>query len=242
MLRAGFAAAFLLAAGPAAAQGVAILSPMSLGAQVPEVPPAVDAPLFTKEVWDGLAPLGRDMAGWIATRLPGVDSTRVRELGGDAAEEILTQAVARGYAGSDLFSDRGLRTSRMFFIRHADVQRLFDRYEMRFLTLPSGDTTGGERYEMQGLLLGAGRVVCLYNLSEIEFRNPYFPSRKFKLHDPVIYTIQGDADFGMEGVEVNANLLWPDINRFVKIAPDKVRVETSLGSKEESLEPIKRRY
>lgn len=214
---------------------------LALFEQVPPVPDPVDAPLFTKDLWDGLPPIDPGLASWLGGRVPGVDARQVRELPGALAEELLEQAVARGYAGSDVFSDRGLLTPRLFFLREADVQRLFDRYEMRFLSLPSGETTRGERYAMQGLLLGAGRVVCLYSLSEFEFRNPYFPSRKFKFREPVVYTIRGPADLGMQGAEVNWNLVWPNINRFVKIAPDRIRIETSLGSAEESLEPIRRK-
>lgn len=209
--------------------------------EVPLVPDPVDAPLFNKELWDGLAPIDPGLASWLVSRVPGIDAGQARELPGAQAERLLEQAVARGYSGSDVFTDRGLRAPRLFFLREADVQRLFDRYEMRFLSLPSGETTRGERYVLQGLLLGADRVVCLYSLSEFEFRNPYFPSRKFKFREPVIYTIRGPADLGMQGAEVNWNLVWPNINRFVRIAPNKVRVETSLGSAEESLEPIRRK-
>lgn len=226
------------AAGLAAAHAAA---GAALAEQPPPVPPAVDAPLFTQELWDSLPPLDASMMAWVGSRLSGVDATKVRELSFEDADAVIGQAVARGYAGSDLFSDRGLRTDRLFLLREAETKKIFDRYEMRVLTLPSGVTENGEPYAVQGLLLGGGRVALMYSLSEFEFHNPYFPKYKFRFRDPVVYTIRGDGDLGMEGASVKVHLLWTKINRFVKVPPDDVRVETSLGSTTDPLSSIRRK-
>lgn len=242
MRRAPWVLAAALAAStawPAAAQIASALHPSVFF--IPLVPEAVDTPLFTTELWDALRPVDAPMAAWLRARIPGVDASQVHEMTADQADHVLSEAVARGYSGSDLFSDRGLRTSRMYLARQADVELIFNRYEMRVLTLPSGQTLQGQPYRLQALLLGNGRVVCLYDVPEFELRNPYFPKRKFRFHDPIVYTILGPADLGMKGIEVNWNLVWPDINRFVKIGPNTVRVETSLGAAEEDLQPISRR-
>lgn len=221
-----------------------VLAALSAGAgalQVPPVPEPVDAPLFTGELFDELPELEPAMESWLQTRLPGTATALARRLGLNEADQLLGQAVARGYCGSDVFSDPGLRGPRLFFIYQDDVQSLFDRYDLRFLTLPSGDTDSGERYEMQGLLLGGGRVVVLYSLSEFEFHNPYFPSHRFRFREPVIHTIRGPADLGIDGAWVKWKFLWPKMDRFVKISPTEVRVETSLGSTTDPLRPIERR-
>ncbi|MBI4345816.1 MAG: hypothetical protein HY553_03110 [Elusimicrobia bacterium] len=228
-----------------AARGAALVAIAALfagaGAQVPPVPEPVDAPLFSRELWGELPPLDPLLASWLRARYPGTQTAMVRRLEFDRGDAVMAQAVARGYAGSDLFSDSGLRGPWLYFIYGDDVRRLFDHYELRVVTLPSGQTDDGEPYEMQGLLLGGGKVVAIYSLSEFEFHNPYFPSHKFRFRDPVVYTIRGRADLGIDGAWVKWKILWPKMDRFVKVSPTEVRVETSLGSTTDPLRPIRRK-
>lgn len=210
-------------------------------AEAPPLGNVVDAPLFTPELYHELLPVEPAVTVWLQGRLPGVRLDTARHLDLGHADGILGQAVARGYTGSDVFSDAGLRSDRLYFMYAEEVRALFDRYEMHVITLPYGETSGGGRYECQGLLLGGNRVILLYNLPEFEFHNPFFGKHEFRFHDPVIHTIRGPGDLGIDNAWVKWQFLWPKLNRFVKINETDVRVETSLGSTTDPLVPITRR-
>jgi hypothetical protein len=197
--------------------------------------------VFPSAVWDGLQALDTPTFGWLLNRLPGLKIENIRSLPLEATRALMDDAVARGYSGTDLFSDGGLRSPISFLIRQDVLATIFEEYEVRVLNLATGMTLDGRRYDMQAMLLGNGRVEILYNLNDFEFENPYYPGTKYTFKNRLTYTIRGPGDLGVKGASLDHGIIKPTIERFVKVGPDKVRVETNWGARTKPLEPLLKR-
>ncbi|MBI4347332.1 MAG: hypothetical protein HY553_10785, partial [Elusimicrobia bacterium] len=196
---------------------------------------------FTAEAWSLLPAPDQPTLDWLAVRIPGVKAARVREMTADGIEATLAEAVARGQSPTDLFSDAGLRDERLLLVRGEALSGAFERYEIPVITLAAGRTTSGQDYRMDALLLGDGRVEMLYDKADFRIKNPYFNDYDYTLAARVSYGILGAGDMSVSGVTVEAGLVRPKITRFTKLGSDRIRVETSWGSREKPLLPIRRR-
>jgi len=212
----------------------ASLAPAALAAQ------GAGAPLLPARLWDSLpVPDARTLAG-LATRIPGLDTGKVRELTPEAIDQVLGEAVTRGYAAIDLFSDDGLRTDRVYYAPQQTLAQAFSKYLMRAITLISGRSDDGTPFHMQALVMGSGRVEMLYDQDQFTFDNPLCEG-SYTLRSRVSHVVQAPGDLLVEGVVANVSLLHARVRRFVKISKDQVRVETSLGSRDKPLFPIRLR-
>lgn len=238
------AAAAAAAVSPAA-RIQAVLSGASLElAQVP-VPAAAprSAPrpaLLPAELWASLpAPEPRELER-LARRVPGLDRSKVRQLTPEAGEQLFANALARGQAPIDLFTDPLFRGPQLYYVPHALLKDLFSRYEVKVLTLVEGRTTSGQPYKMEALLAGAGRVEAHYSLDQFRSANTFFEG-EFTFSSRVVQTILGPGDIAIEGIVAHVAFLSPAIQRMVKTGPRSILVETSLGSRERVIDLIRRR-
>ena len=236
------AAACSWAAGPASPWRAAPAGPAF---EIPEVPPAVfvdlPSPLFSRELWEQLDPIEGETAVWLAARVPAVRKDRVRALTAVDADALLGRAVARRNASCDVFSDDGLRSDRVFFLDREVVRLVFAHYDLHMLNVAAGQTTDGQRYALEGLFMGGGRVVPIYNLPDFTFRNPDYPDHDIRFREPLTYTISGDCDFGVKNAWAKTFFGDAELQRLVRIDAQTLRVQTSMGNSDHALERIERK-
>jgi hypothetical protein len=204
---------------------------------------ALQAPdsLVPAGLWATLAAPDAATLATLTHGIPGLQASAVRTLTPEAAEGIFAAAVARGYAGLDLFTDAGFRGDEVYYLPQSLIAALFDRYEMRVLTPASGTTNKGQAFHMTALVIGRGRIDALYDQDKFSFDNPYFTDGRYKLDGHVTEVIQGPGDLTIQGVSIHVKIFQPTIQRIVKLSPDSARVETSMGSRVKGLRPIRRR-
>lgn len=191
----------------------------------------MEGPLFGAALWSRLPAPDAATLQWLAGRVPGLRTELVREIDSAALEAVLAEAVGRGYIPTDLFTDPGLSEPRVFLARKHILAGAFGGYEIPVVTLASGKTTSGEDYAMDALLLGDGRIEMLYDRDGFRIRNPYFADHEYTLAGRVSHGIEGPGNITVSGITVEM-FLRPRITRFVKLSPDRIRVETNLGSRE----------
>lgn len=230
-------------------------SPAEFGAAVPplsslpapETPPAADAPapelptVVPAGLYETLKAPDATTLNWLSSRIPGLDAGQVRVLTLAGADAIFSAAADRSESPLDLFTDPEFRSARVYLITQADIQTIFTRYEIHVLTAPSGKSKDGKAFAMQALLLGGGRVEALYDRDGFDFDNPMFPGHSYKASARVSQRIQGPGDALVEGVWVHAGPFTPRITRVVKLSATQGRVETSMGSRNAPVTPIRRR-
>lgn len=219
---------------PAAAPGAAAPAAASLEAPVDQ------GPLFSDALWARLPAPDAATLQWLLGRVPDLRTDMVREIDSAALESVLEKAVERACIPTDLFTDPGLREPRVFLAREPILLRAFAAYEIPVVTLASGQTTSGEDYRLQALLMGAGRVEMLYDRHAFRIQNPYFSDHEYTLASRVSHGVEGPGDLTVSGITVEM-FLRPRITRFVKLSADRIRVETNLGSRERHARRIARR-
>lgn len=260
-----FLAAVLLAAAvsasaqavPAARIGALIESaPPELGATVPplsSIPapsaaPAAGAP--APEAAPSVVPAGlyatlpapaAETLTWLSSRIPGLNAAAVRVLPLAAADAMFAKAADASESPLDFFTDPAFRGPEVYFLPQADIQTVFSRYEIRVLTSPSGVAKDKKPYAMQALVLGGGAVYALYDRDQFDFDNPLFPGHSYKAASIITQRIQGPGDVAVDGVWVHAGVFTPKITRVVKLSATEGRVETSMGSRNRPVAPIRRR-
>lgn len=213
-------------------------APAAAAAQQPLPPvPSVVPP----GLWASLQAPDAATLAWLSSRIPGLDAGAVRVLPLEAADAMFAAAAAQNESPLDFFTDSGFRGQGVFYLAQADIQTIFQRYEIHVLTSPSGTAKDGKPYVMQALVLGGGRVDALYDRDQFDFDNALFPGHTYKIASRVTQRIQAAGDVAVEGVWVHAGIFTPQIQRVVKLSATEGRVETSLGSRTNPVTPIRRR-
>lgn len=207
---------------------------------LPEEERGGESALFSDALWARLPAPDAATLQWLLGRVPDLRTDMVREIDSAALESVLERAVERSYIPTDLFTDPGLREPRVFLAREPILLRAFAAYEIPVVTLASGQTTSGEEYRLQALVLGAGRVEMLYDRDRFRIQNPYFSDHEYTLASRVSHGLEGPGDLSVSGITVEM-FLRPRITRFVKLSADRIRVETNLGSRERPARRIARR-
>lgn len=204
---------------------VVVPSPPSNPAGVGERLPAPDAAL----------------AAWLTARVPGLDAASVRVMDAATADGLLGDAVARGLSPLEFFTEPVFRGGDAFYIPHDLLDEVFRRYDIPVLTPATGVSSNGIRFRMRGLLIGQGRIEALYDWGPFSFANPEFGGDTYTLAARVTQRIRGPGDLAVSGIAVRIGAFYPEILRIVKTGPGRVRVDTTLGSREQPITPIVRR-
>lgn len=197
--------------------------------------------LIPTELWATLPEPDPALLSLLTSRVPGLDPASVREMTWEAADAFLFKVALRGLSPIDAFTDSGMREAKRYVMTPATLAKLFAKYEIRILTLPSGKDKDDRPYLMQALLAGGGSVDALYDRDEFDYKNPYFTEYSYIVKSLVRQVINAPGDVGISGLKVNAGLFKPRIQRFLKISPTELRVETSKGSRNQPLQPVRLR-
>lgn len=203
-------------------------------------PPLSAAPLVGPTLWPSLPRADARAVAQLKQRAPEVAPASVKMLTLPAAEGLLKNALARGASALDVFTDPGLREpGRLYYLSQETVAKLFARYNLHVLTPPSGTAKDGKPFTLQAVVMGAGRVVMLYDRDDFKFKHPDF-GHVFRSSGRVTQTIEGPGSLGVDGLSVDM-LLHPKIRRLVKVDAQTVRVETSRGNRQSKVSPITKR-
>ena len=202
---------------------------------------------FSKEQWDRSAPVDPKLVGELklASRMPkGFRPDRLKELSAQDAYAVLDRAAGRGDSGIDVFSDKELMNPNSYFLSGKVVAELSKQFQLHLLNVPKGVTKDGRPYKLQGIVLGNGQVVSLYDLPEFRFHNKE-RKRDFLFKEPVVYTINGPGDLSVQnvwgygkGLEslFNARILrMKKIGGFIHVDTDSFK-----KSPDEKVEPIEK--
>ncbi len=207
-----------------------LLTKLILAATLHAAPAA--QPLVPPRLWPSLPRASQ--------AVPGVPPARVHELTLKAAEQVLGRAVKRGASALDIFTDPGFQTDRLFYLSGDTAQKVFAKYDLHVLTMAAGNAKDGKPFHLQAVLMGAGKIVMLYDRSSFSFKNPDFKGHTFRSEGTVTQTIEGPGALKVEGLSVDM-MLHPKIRRFVKIDAKTVRVETSMGAQQKDVAPVSKR-
>lgn len=195
--------------------------------------------LIPPGLWATLPAPDPALSALLVSRVPGVEPASVREMVFEAADSFLLKAAVLGLSPLDAFTDSGLRGTQRYVMTPATLEKLFAKYEIKILTLPSGTDKDGRPYRMQALLAGGGSVDILYDRDNFDYENPYFTQYSYIAKNLVREGISGPGDVAVSGLKVNAGIAKPSIKRFLKISATEMRVETSRGSRTHALNPIR---
>lgn len=210
----------------------------SLATPSPAPSPAAQS-IFPPGLWDSLQALDQRTLVWLALRDPGLVPAQARELPFETADLILSAAAARGLTGLDIFTDPDLRGARVYYLSGETLSRLFQKYDLRILTISEGRDVHGKPFRLQGALAGGGKVVMLYDRDKFHFANPYYTDFHYQSESRIVYTILGDADVAIEGLKVDGyGLVHPRITRARKTRTDQMHVDTTLMSEDKPLWPV----
>ena len=198
-----------------------------------------EEPLIPFELWDGLKAPDAEALETLASRIPGLDVRQVREMTFATVDPIVAEAARRGYSALEVFTDEGLKGPQVYYLSEELVKRVFTRYDIRTITMDEGVDEDGRPFHLQALLMGAGGLELLYDRDEFTYENPWFNDHKYIGSGRVTERILGPADMAIDGVRV-AMIFHPRIERFVKVSPTEVKVETNWGSRVKPLDPIRR--
>ncbi|MBI3547453.1 MAG: hypothetical protein HY078_00225 [Elusimicrobia bacterium] len=228
--------------------------PVSFTPDVPEARPsavriAAAGVLIEPTLWNELKPASQSGKEWLARRL-GSDfnmNSDVRVLTIDKATAILDKAAMQGATALDVFSDPEMNKPNLYYIPESVLKQLDARYKIPAITLISGTSLSGTRFQAQALLLGNRRVEALYDAgADFVFKNSYYPAYDFTSSPRVTHVVRGRGDLSVSGLWVRAGS--PPASAFgsvtirglTKRGQNQVFVQTStaLADTVEALEPI----
>jgi hypothetical protein len=204
------------------------------------------ASLVPAGLWAGLPQPDAATISWLGSRVPGLDPSAVRQMTETGAETVFSAAAARGANGLELFTDAGFRGREVYYLPGDLVATMFSRYLMHTLTPATGVDTNGKPFRMQGLLIGGGKIVVLYDRAVSEFHNPDFNDGTYTVAQTVSQTIAGPGDIIINGVQIHVKVIFgihvtAVIQRITQTAHDKAIVKTDHGDREKPLHPVVRR-
>ena len=233
----------------------AALAPVDLPAP-PAAPSSAAKPSAESAVPPGLwatlsAPDAATLA-WLTQNLPDLDAASVRVLTPEAADALVSAAVDRGETSLELFTDAGFRGPGVFYIPPAAIAPLFVRYKMHLITPGSGVDLDGKRFAMKAIVAGNNDINILYEHSagkDAFTFNDTDPDdgHQYTLSTHVSQHIQGPGDLTIEGINVHAYWLQPEIQEIVETsparggAPARCLIKTSRKTVAKTVLPIKRR-
>ena len=207
------------------------------------LPAASEAPASAVPagLWDRLSAPDAATSSALVRRIPGLDAAVVRTMSPEAAEEVFAVVAARGLTPLDFFTDPAFRGREVYYIPPALLASTFARYDIQALTAVSGRDTDGNPFRMQGLVLGGGRVEALYDRDRITFEHPDFDNGLYTLEARVSQGILGPGDMSVSGITAHVAFFKARIQRITKISPTEARVQTSKGTRNKPVAPIRRR-
>jgi hypothetical protein len=181
-------------------------------------------------------------AAWLASRIPGLNTSALRTVPADSVDAVMSRAAAARASYLDIFTDPGLGHGNpdLYYLSQAVLEQVNAKWVSG--TLPvSGTTTDGHPFHMQGLVAGNGSVYILYDLMQFNFKDG---SNQFGITDNgrVTVSVLGKADVGVAGVRAHGCkgifCGWADIQRITKTGAGSVKVKTSRGDQNAGLDPV----
>jgi hypothetical protein len=189
-----------------------------------------------------LPPTDSRTAAWLASRIPGLNTAALKTVPGEPVDAVLARAAAARASYLDIFTDPGLGHGKpaLYYLSQDVLGRLNRKWVSG--TLPvNGTAKDGQPFNMQALVVGNGSVYILYDRSQFSFKED---GHEFKITDSgrVAVSVLGAADVGVSGVK-GCGCKGPfcgcaDIQRITKTGPTSVRVKTSRGDQNSSLDLI----
>ena len=209
--------------------------PVSVGSRLLD---ASGTPLISDALWNSLPVPGSASLQWISAQLPGINVSQIHLMSFSDMSAIALAALKQKENSVSLLTDAGLTTPHIYYVPREVLAQIFSTYQLNAITVYSGTSKAGQKFEMQGMLIGNNQVQALYNLNNFSFINAQYPDHPFVLDRLVTFKIKGPGDMGVTGIHVEYGILRPEIREIKDLRNGYLQVITNHGPRNEKSDPI----
>ncbi len=195
-------------------------------------------PLINPRLWSSLKPLPPVMAQWLSKQSLGVDISQIRVMPLAAIESIARTAVAAKDNSLTFMTDSGLTTPHIFYLSRGVCAALFSKYDFGEITLDSGVSKNGRKFQIQAMLVGNNKIYVIYNIDHFEFTQPQYPQYPFILDRIVTYTINGAGDLSVSGIQADAGIVHATLKDIEDAHNGYLQIDTDYGQQFVTSTPI----
>ncbi len=197
-----------------------------------------DQPLISPKLWSSLKPVPSVIAEWLSSQSLNLDISQVRMIPLSTIEKIAQTAVKAKDNSLTFMTDPGFTTPHIFYLSRGVCAALFSKYDFGEITLDSGVSKNGQKFQIQAMVVGNNKIYVIYNIDHFEFTQPQYPQYPFILSRIVTYTINGPGDLGVSGILADAGIVHATIQDIEDPHNGYLQIDTDFGQQFIKATPI----
>ncbi len=197
-----------------------------------------DGPLINDQLWDSLKPASPVMVSWLLKQVPDLDPSQIKAMPLSAIERVARAAIVAHDNSLAFMTDPGLTTPHVFYLSREVCAALFSKYDFGAITIDSGITGNGRKFQIQAMLVGNNKIQVIYNIDHFEFKHPQYPQYPFILSRLVTYTINGPGDLSVSGIKADAGIVHATIQDIEDARNGYLQIDTDYGQQFVKSSPI----
>ena len=195
-------------------------------------------PLIDPNLWSSLKPMPSSMAQWLSNQSLGIDLSQVRMIPLFTIEKIAQTAVNARDNSLTFMTDSGFTTPHIFYLSRGVCAALFSKYDFGEITLDSGVSKDGQKFQIQAMVVGNSKIYVIYNIDHFESTQPQYPQYPFIFRRIVTYTINGPGDLSVSGIKADAGIVHATIQDIEDAHNGYLQIDTDYGQQFVKSTPI----
>ena len=195
-------------------------------------------PLIDPNLWSSLKPMPSSVAQWLSNQSLGIDLSQVRMIPLFTIEKIAQTAVNARDNSLTFMTDSGFTTPHIFYLSRGVCAALFSKYDFGEITLDSGVSKDGQKFQIQAMVVGNNKIYVIYNIDHFESTQPQYPQYPFIFRRIVTYTINGPGDLSVSGIKADAGIVHATIQDIEDAHNGYLQIDTDYGQQFVKSTPI----
>ncbi|MBI4064091.1 MAG: hypothetical protein HY401_07310 [Elusimicrobia bacterium] len=154
---------------------------------------------------------------------------KIRAVTHEAAAAMVNAATDLGWSNLELLTQDSLKKGCVYFLSQEVMKRLNERFDLRALTVVSGQDTDGAPFAMRALFLGNSTNFIFYDRQEPIMARIETYERDFTFQPKIIMRIDSAVEnkVNIEGIKLNLLSVWWNLISNEKISPTHTRIRIS---------------